>query len=724
MLAGALSSWRVAICVALVTGGLLACPAAASAQTGSPELRSEYEALFQQLLKDPGNEAANRRFIQLALALKEPERAIGALERLLFAHPDDPSINYQLGSLYLQLGTPVVAETYFKAALASESITPIIRTSAESGLKKAKELSEPSPWSGYAQIGVRYQTNANVAPGQASAANNITETATPDWNGFGLVGLNFSKPIDGAVLEGRLTTYYADQYKVDRLDYGYGELQAGPRLNLYSNETSAVSVKPYGIVHGIMLGGDPYERTLGGGVELRAAIARPVALTPFFEYQNEKYYNSGNYPTVAGETGDLFTYGMHGDGSLGEMVTWFSTGGFKHDEAQLDKYSYDEYFLDFTLNLAFNPSGGDSSMRWTFTPFGGVSQTDYAAPDPLVDPNTKRKDFKWRVGAGLDIPIVENLGLGLQVQYTVNDSNLEPVQLQEFRSKLRPESAVLRYDMHRLRALRIAAAASLLAVAAGAPALAADVGTAGAVNPSATGTPPGGSTRKLEIGSNVVFDEHIVTDTNGSMQVLFLDKTTLSIGPSSDITIDQFVYNPSADTGTFVASIAKGSFRFVGGQISHNHGATLKVPTATIGIRGTIVAGEVGLCGLNNNNAGTTTDAATCNGFKISNFQGHVQVTLQGGQTVTVSPGMKVSVDPSSGQVQTSAITSGDVTTLPEITQQNTTQQTTTNAPLPQTTTPPPTPTQTPEPTYTQQSPPPPPPPPPPQPPPPPPPQP
>ena len=133
---------------------------------------------------------------------------------------------------------------------------------------------------------------------------------------------------------------------------------------------------------------------------------------------------------------------------------------------------------------------------------------------------------------------------------------------------------------------RLAVAGLLGLACMPAPAGAQTVGTTGAVNPASTGTEPGGGERTLKIGSSVVFKERIRTTGAGSLQVLFVDTTTLSIGPNSDMTIDEFVYNPNAGSGKFVASLSKGALRFVGGQISHKQGATIETPSATIGIRG------------------------------------------------------------------------------------------------------------------------------------------
>ena len=90
-----------------------------------------------------------------------------------------------------------------------------------------------------------------------------------------------------------------------------------------------------------------------------------------------------------------------------------------------------------------------------------------------------------------------------------------------------------------LFSLRVALVASLFLVASANGTLAQQrVGVHGAVNPDATGTSPGAMPRRLVIGQDAVFNERITTTANGQTQVLFLDKSAMTIGPNSDITID------------------------------------------------------------------------------------------------------------------------------------------------------------------------------------------
>ncbi len=118
-------------------------------------------------------------------------------------------------------------------------------------------------------------------------------------------------------------------------------------------------------------------------------------------------------------------------------------------------------------------------------------------------------------------------------------------------------------------------------------ALAQNVGNVGAVNPQATGTPPSASaSHVLTIGSSVVNKEKIVTSAEGTTQVSFIDKSTLNVGRNSSVVIDKFVYDQATGTGEMAASMTKGVLRFVGGQVSHTNGASVKTPVATLGIRG------------------------------------------------------------------------------------------------------------------------------------------
>jgi hypothetical protein len=143
--------------------------------------------------------------------------------------------------------------------------------------------------------------------------------------------------------------------------------------------------------------------------------------------------------------------------------------------------------------------------------------------------------------------------------------------------------------------------------------MAQQIGTATAVNPSTEGTPPGGSTTTLTIGARVLHKERIHTSPTGSVQLLFLDKSTLSIAPNTTLVIDEFVYDPASKSGQMLTKLTQGTLQYIGGELSHQGAVTVETPAAVIGIRGGIgilTQGPKGLQALNLNGLQTGQNGA------------------------------------------------------------------------------------------------------------------
>ena len=103
------------------------------------------------------------------------------------------------------------------------------------------------------------------------------------------------------------------------------------------------------------------------------------------------------------------------------------------------------------------------------------------------------------------------------------------------------------------------------------------------------GKPPGGLDRVLRVGTDVQADEVITTAADDRAHLVFLDGTTLTVGPSSQMTIDKFVYDPTTQKGELAINATKGVFRIIGGRISKTAAITVTTPSATMGIRGGIM---------------------------------------------------------------------------------------------------------------------------------------
>ena len=126
-------------------------------------------------------------------------------------------------------------------------------------------------------------------------------------------------------------------------------------------------------------------------------------------------------------------------------------------------------------------------------------------------------------------------------------------------------------------------------------------GVASQVNPDVSHLTAKGS-RVLFIGSDIFRNETIRTETTGMAHLMFLDKSSLTIGPNSEMTIDHFVYDPETNSGDLSMSAKKGLLHFVGGDLSKSgDGVKLKTPIANLGIRG-----AVAIIDVMDNKGGTT----------------------------------------------------------------------------------------------------------------------
>lgn len=145
----------------------------------------------------------------------------------------------------------------------------------------------------------------------------------------------------------------------------------------------------------------------------------------------------------------------------------------------------------------------------------------------------------------------------------------------------------------------------------------------------------GRGARRLAVGSEVFRNERIKTGAASNAQLMFLDKTVLSMGPNAELLLDKYVYDANQGKGQVVVSAVRGGLRFVtGSQNPTNY--TVRTPVATLGIRGTVVDLQIS---------------------KFETFigvlEGTLTIRLLNGSTVTVAAGQYVRIA-SNGEFRTS----------------------------------------------------------------------
>lgn len=96
-----------------------------------------------------------------------------------------------------------------------------------------------------------------------------------------------------------------------------------------------------------------------------------------------------------------------------------------------------------------------------------------------------------------------------------------------------------------------------------------------------------GTRGRLVERSSIVSGDVIRTDANGTVQIVFNDRTRIAIGPNSHFVVEQVEIGRSERARRFIVSALSGTFRFLSGR-SAKQSYEIKTPTATLGIRGTV----------------------------------------------------------------------------------------------------------------------------------------
>ena len=142
-----------------------------------------------------------------------------------------------------------------------------------------------------------------------------------------------------------------------------------------------------------------------------------------------------------------------------------------------------------------------------------------------------------------------------------------------------------------MRILTMAAAFAVLAIAQPA---AAEIGRIKALV-GAVSIQRGASIIAATPGFQLDQGDIVLTGKTGRAGIAFLDNTRMALGPNSRITLDEFAYDRSRQTGSFVTSVNRGSLGVVSGNIAKSKRDAMRVrtPTSLLGVRGTRFVVEV-----------------------------------------------------------------------------------------------------------------------------------
>ncbi|MFW5855167.1 MAG: FecR family protein, partial [Thermodesulfobacteriota bacterium] len=92
-----------------------------------------------------------------------------------------------------------------------------------------------------------------------------------------------------------------------------------------------------------------------------------------------------------------------------------------------------------------------------------------------------------------------------------------------------------------------------------------------------------------EPGTRLFSGDLLQTGPQGAMGIILRDNTLISMGPDSELVLNEFIFEPREGRFSLIAEMAKGTFSFLSGMIGKlsPESARIDTPVGTVGIRGT-----------------------------------------------------------------------------------------------------------------------------------------
>ena len=102
----------------------------------------------------------------------------------------------------------------------------------------------------------------------------------------------------------------------------------------------------------------------------------------------------------------------------------------------------------------------------------------------------------------------------------------------------------------------------------------------------------GGKTIPATAGQEVMQADSLRTGADGRLGITLKDDTRVSLGPDSEVRLEQFVYAPAEGNLALALKFVRGAMAYVSGRIAKlaPDSIRLETPAAIVGVRGTTLA--------------------------------------------------------------------------------------------------------------------------------------
>lgn len=98
-----------------------------------------------------------------------------------------------------------------------------------------------------------------------------------------------------------------------------------------------------------------------------------------------------------------------------------------------------------------------------------------------------------------------------------------------------------------------------------------------------------------QTGMKIYARDHIITGADGSAGIILQDNTIFSLGPNSQLALEEYIFSPEQGRFSLLVNMIKGTFVYLSGVIGKLSPDSIKLetPVGTIAIRGTRFAAKI-----------------------------------------------------------------------------------------------------------------------------------
>jgi hypothetical protein len=418
---------------------VLCLAASGAAAQDAPEVLSPEErqdALFEDMIANPGDLEIMFAYAGAALEAGDIEAAIATLERMLIFNPDLPRVKLELGAAYYRLGAYDVARTYFEDVMAGDP-PPEVQATIAQFLEGADERTQVHRFSGYVSGGLVYSTNANLGPDDRQVtvlgnSNFVLDPSALENDSFGIrvsAGATHIYDLQRPNEDVWISTarYSGLRYNEDSVgDYDVIDLQTGPRLAL-RDEQFGPTIRPFATGAFVRSAGDPLYFSGGVGLGWVYPLTTETTLfgdvlSTFRSYDDDEDYDGG-YARISLAA----AHALSPDTTLRGAAFYErdqTAEGYTRNHEVGGRISLEHRVRHAALSFLDGPP--------TASVFGQVSGRWFDDPDAVVDPDETRADVDLLVGARVFAPVSGTVGVALDAGYFDRSSSIQNYELDNF----------------------------------------------------------------------------------------------------------------------------------------------------------------------------------------------------------------------------------------------------------------------------------------------------